>query len=133
MAKYIKEESLYESVDKNIGDYVAFTQFCANFLVDRKGINVLAFDLAHLDQPAEYTVISSGTSTRHTQSLAERLIREVKTHYGVYPQSVEGLKEGRWVVLDYGSLMVHVFYDYVRMEYKLEDLWQEGHPIRIKQ
>ena len=50
----------------------------------------------------------------------------VKDEYGVYPQGFEGMKEGRWVVIDYGGLMIHIFYDFVRNEYKIEELWKAG-------
>ena len=49
----------------------------------------------------------------------------------MFPQSVEGLREGRWCLLDYGTTIVHVFYDFVRMEYKLEDLWKDGKPLAL--
>jgi nicotinate-nucleotide adenylyltransferase len=45
---------------------------------------------------------------------------------------VEGLSEGRWVLLDYGSLIVHIFYDFVRQEYRLEELWKESKELSIK-
>ena len=47
------------------------------------------------------------------------------------PQSVEGLGEGRWALLDYGALIVHVFYDFVRQEYRIEDLWRSGRDMRL--
>ena len=68
-------------------------------------------------------VIASGTSTRHASALAEHLSREVKRDFGVWPEHLEGIGEGRWVLLDYGALIVHVFYDFVRQEYRLEELW----------
>lgn len=128
---YILSEHLYESLDKNINDYRMLTEFCAQTLDGKSAINITGFDLTSFDYPAEYTIVASGTSTRHTKSLAERLTREVKTAYGVFPQNVEGQKEGRWVVLDYGSLMIHLFYDYVRTEYRLEDLWAEGERLNF--
>lgn len=121
--EYIREQKLYESVQKNIGDFEKFTAYCAGILNEKGGINVQKYDLRDRQAPAEFTLIASGTSTRHTSALAEHVIKEVKKEYGVWPENVEGQSEGRWVVVDYGSLMVHVFYDYVRQEYRLEDLW----------
>jgi nicotinate-nucleotide adenylyltransferase len=124
--EYIRENKLYESVQENIGDFEKFTAFCSGILSDKGGISVQAFDLRAQNAPAEFTLISSGTSTRHTSALAEHLIREVKKTYGVWPESLEGQSEGRWVVIDYGALIVHVFYDYVRQEYRLEELWTKN-------
>lgn len=122
--KYIVERGFYNIVGDKVGDYKKFTSFCHSQLKETKSLSVQAFDLSHLDQPSEYTLLASGTSTRHTQSISEQLIRTIKDEYGVFPYGVEGKSEGRWVVIDYGSLMIHIFYDYVRQEYKLEDLWR---------
>ena len=121
--EYIREQKLFESVSRNIGDFEKFTKFCEKVLIDKGGINVLTFDLRDQSAPSEFTLICSGSSTRHTTALAEHLIREIKKEYGVWPESLEGQSEGRWVVADYGSLIVHTFYDFVRQEYRLEELW----------
>jgi nicotinate-nucleotide adenylyltransferase len=121
--EYIRENKLFESVQRNIGDFKKFTAYCAQILNDKGGINVQSYDLTDRSAPAEYTLIASGTSTRHASALAEHLMREVKKEYNVWPENLEGQAEGRWVVVDYGALIVHVFYDYVRQEYRLEELW----------
>ena len=126
---YIRGQGLYESLGSRIGDFAKFTVFCSKVLQDKGGIQVLAFDLRSLQHPSEFTVVASGTSTRHTQALAETVMKSVKENYGVWPQSLEGLKEGRWVVIDYGSLIVHVFYDFIRNEYRLEQLWKEAQEV----
>lgn len=124
--KYIRDNGLFNTIGDKVKDYKEFTMFCADFLKNKSAIQVEAFDLTGLDQPSEFTIAASGTSGRNTSSLAENLIRAVKDEYGVFPYTVDGEQEGRWVVLDYGNLIVHLFYDFVRMEYKLEDLWSEG-------
>lgn len=126
---YIRSQGLYESLGSRIGNFEKFTVFCSRMLQDKGGIQVLAYDLRSLQHPSEFTVVASGTSTRHTQALAETVMKAVKDNYGVWPQSLEGLKEGRWVVIDYGSLIVHVFYDFIRNEYRLEQLWKEAQEV----
>lgn len=123
---YIREHHIYQTLGPKVGDYEKFTHFCKDFLNSKKAINVLAFDLRELTAPTEFSLIASGTSTRHSVSLADNLIQAVKEEYGVYPQSLEGITEGRWVLVDYGSLIVHVFYDFARQEYQLEQLWKNG-------
>lgn len=130
--KYIKENKLYRPMGDRIGDFKKFTQFCANHLFEKKAIQVRAFDLTTIAAPSEYTLIASGTSTRHAASLAENLILSVKEEYNINPQSLEGVDEGRWVVVDYGSLIIHIFYDFVRQEYSLEKLWKEGKDMELK-
>ena len=56
----------------------------------------------------------------------------MKDHLGVRPISIEGLTEGRWVAVDYGALIIHIFYDYVRQEYRLEELWKKGLEVPLK-
>ena len=128
---YIKENKLYRNLGDRIGDYKKFTEFCAQILFDKKGISVKGFDLSGIEAPTDYTLICSGTSTRHTSALAENVAQAVKEEYNVHPQSIEGLDEGRWVLLDYGSLIIHVFYDFVRQEYNLEKIWKDGKEISL--
>ncbi|MGZ3774931.1 MAG: nicotinate (nicotinamide) nucleotide adenylyltransferase [Pseudobdellovibrionaceae bacterium] len=129
---YIKEHKLYRNLGDRIGDYKKFTEFCANVLFSKKGINVRGFDLTSISAPSEYTLIASGTSTRHAAAMAENIVMAVKEEYNVHPQSVEGIDEGRWVLVDYGSLIIHVFYDFVRQEYNLENLWKQGKDLGLK-
>lgn len=129
---YIKANKIYRSTNEKISDYAQFTAFCAQVLFDKKGIAVRAFDLQKLGSTTDFTLIASGTSTRHSASMAENLVMAVKEEFNLLPQGVEGVDEGRWVVVDYGPLIIHVFYDYVRQEYKLEELWSAGKEISLK-
>jgi len=129
---YVQKHRLYGPLGDRIGDYRKFTEFCANVLFDRKGIQVKGFDLRQITAPSEYALIASGTSTRHASSLGENLMRAVKDEFNVFPQSIEGMDEGRWVLLDYGSLIVHLFYDFVRQEYALENLWKPAIDLGLK-
>lgn len=129
---YIKENKLYRPISEKIGDFEKFTEFCGRVLFEKKAIQVRGFDLTTLSAPTEYSLIASGTSTRHAVSLAENVVDAVKDEFNVLPLSVEGIDEGRWVLVDYGSLIVHVFYDFVRQEYSLEKLWKDGRELSLK-
>ena len=131
--EYIREQGIFAPLGPRIGDYEAFTRFCAQALWDKKAINVRGFDLRNTESATEFTLIASGTSTRHATSLADAVQRAVKEEFNVLPQSVEGAGEGRWVLLDYGALIVHVFYDFVRQEYRLEDLWKTGRDLGLRE
>jgi nicotinate-nucleotide adenylyltransferase len=121
---YIRKNGLYKHLGEKIGDYSHFTKFCADVLFSKKGISVKGFDLRKMTAPSEFTLVTSGTSTRHASALAENVMQAVKEEFNVHPQSLEGIDEGRWVVVDYGSLIIHIFYDFVRQEYSIENLWQ---------
>lgn len=129
---YIRDNQLYRAIGEKVGDFEKFTAFCSNILFSKKAIQVRGFDLTGLSAPTEFALIASGTSTRHAVSLAENVVDAVKEEYNVLPLSVEGIDEGRWVLVDYGSLIVHVFYDFVRQEYSLEKLWKDGRELTLK-
>ncbi len=126
---YIRDQGLYRNLAEKIKDYKAFTAFCAKFLDSKKAIDIKALDMSEMSAPFEYTIITSGTSTRQTTSMAQGLVQAIKQEFGVFPQGIEGTGEGRWVAIDYGSLSVHIFYDFVRHEYSLEDIWKKAKPI----
>lgn len=130
--KYIKEKELYSPISGKIPDFEKFTGFCSQVMFDKKAINVKGYDLRKVQAPSEYALICSGTSTRTSSALAENIRRAVKEEYGVNPLSVEGMDEGRWVLLDYGSLIIHIFYELVRNEYRLEDLWKTAKPLGLQ-
>jgi nicotinate-nucleotide adenylyltransferase len=130
---YIRDNELYRPIGERVGDFEKFTSFCANVLFEKKGIQVRGFDLTAIAAPTEFTLIASGTSTRHAVSLAESVVQAVKEEYNALPLSIEGIDEGRWVLVDYGSLIVHVFYDFVRQEYSLEKLWKDGRDLNLKE
>jgi nicotinate-nucleotide adenylyltransferase len=130
--EYIKEHNLYPLIGPKVGDYRLFTDFCAKTLFERKAINVRGLNLQNLTAPSDYVIIASGTSKRHAQSLGEWLLKEVKNQYGLTPVGIEGMEEGRWVLIDFGLLIVHIFYDYVRLEYNLESLWRTAEDLKLK-
>ncbi len=129
--EFIRSSKLYAPLKEKIGDYEKFTHFCADVLFSRKALALKGYNLKGLEAPTDFTLIASGTSTRHASSLAENLIMAVKEEFNVRPQAVEGLNEGRWIVLDYGVLIVHLFYDFVRQEYQLEELWRSAKPLTL--
>jgi len=69
----------------------------------------------------DYFIIASGNSPIHTKTLAESLLDGIEEH----PVSIDGLKRGRWVLIDYAEVIVHIFLPEVRNYYKLEKLWAE--------
>jgi nicotinate-nucleotide adenylyltransferase len=125
----IKTKGLYPEIKSKIGDIKSFAQFCFNFLAEKKAVNQLAYDVSDLNKLYDLVIIASGTNTRHVSAMAEALTVEVKREYRIVPLSVEGLKEGRWVLIDYGFLIVHLFYDFVRQEYALEELIAQAKPL----
>lgn len=130
---FIKDKKLYESDGPKVSDYKQLAIETVNFLDQKKAINTSAFDFENnRDYMVDYAIICSATNKRQTLSLAEALIEKIKDEHSIRPIAIDGLEEGRWVVLDYGSLMVHIFYDFVRQEYNLEQLWKNATKLEIK-
>ena len=73
----------------------------------------------------DYFVISSGNNDRQVRAIAEEVERQVKDHGGSSPRAIEGLDDARWVLMDFGDFIVHVFNDEARRFYDLERLWSD--------
>lgn len=95
-------------------------------LDDKKGIDIVVIDIGELSIVADYFVIVSGRSTTQVKALAGNLEEELSKNYGVEPLRSEGKRDGRWAVVDYGSVVVHVFHEETRRLYSLEQLWGDG-------
>ena len=120
--EYIKENHIYQKKPINYTTE-SFTQFCGKVLDQQKAFDIKAFHFQSMNHITDYSLIASGRSKRHTCSLSEVLIQNVKDEFSVLPLSVEGAVEGNWILIDYGSLIIHIFYEEHRSKYDLESLW----------
>jgi ribosome-associated protein len=111
-------------------DSAAAAQRAAAICVDNKAYDVVMLNLRPLTDMADYFVIASGTSDTHVRSVAERVTMELKKE-GVTVYHVEGLAQGRWVLLDYVDFVVHVFHPTLRSFYQLERLWGDAEVTSI--
>ena len=104
-------------------------------VLGRKAAKVVALDVHALTSIADAFIICSGRSNRQVSAIAEHIERELKKQK-IRPLSVEGAQEGQWVLMDYGNVIIHVFYDSVREFYDLEGLWSDARriapPARVK-
>ena len=97
-------------------------------VLGRKAFNVVALDVAELTSIADTIIICSGRSNRQVGAIAEFIKTDLKKHK-IKPLSVEGSKDGHWVLLDYGHIIIHVFYEPMREFYDLEGLWVDARRI----
>jgi ribosome-associated protein len=107
------------------GDVPPFVAHAVQLALDRKARDVLLLDLRGLSNATDYFVIASGTSDLHVRAIAENIIERLKAA-GESPDHVEGLKGGRWVLIDYVDFVVHVFHPASRDFYQLERLWGDA-------
>ena len=94
----------------------------------KKAINLVVLDVHELTSFADTFIICSGRSNRQVNAIAEHIQVDLKKHK-IKPLSVEGLGQGHWVLLDYGHVIIHVFYEPVREFYDLEGLWVDAKRI----
>lgn len=97
---------------------------------EKKGIDVLALDMRDFLAIVDYFVITSGNSTVHVQALAQE-IEERLAAQGVKPARRSGVAGARWILLDYGSVVVHVFHEDERDYYNLERYWQAAPRLEL--
>ncbi len=97
----------------------------------RKATNIKALDVSGLTSYTDVLIIASGRSNRQVASIAEYIKVTLKKE-GISPLSVDGMEEGLWVLMDYGHVIIHVFYEETRTHYDIEGLWADAQNIDIE-
>lgn len=111
-------------------DFTHTLETYVSALMGKKAENPIVLDVRELTSVADAFIICSGRSNRQVQAIAEHVQSELKKQHKK-PLSVEGLAEGHWALLDYGDVIIHIFYEPVRLFYDLEGLWMDAGRIRI--
>jgi ribosome-associated protein len=106
-------------------------QRAAAILLDRKGNDVVLLSLKGVSDMTDYFLIASGTSDTHVRALGSSVLEDLKKETGQMAHHVEGLQQGRWVLLDYVDFVVHVFHPTLRNFYQIERLWADADVIPI--
>jgi ribosome-associated protein len=109
--------------DPTIGQYV-------EPILGMKAFDIVALNVRDLTSLADAFIICSARSHRQVSAIAEFVVEELKKK-GKKPLGVEGLREGHWVLVDYGDVVIHVFYEPIRVFYDLEGLWTDAERIEI--
>jgi ribosome-associated protein len=92
---------------------------------EKKALNLIVLDVRDLTSIADVFIICSGRSNRQVNAIADSIVAKLKKQK-IKPLSVEGTGEGHWVLLDYGHVVIHVFYEPVREFFDLEGLWADA-------
>jgi len=103
---------------------------CINALLEKKAKDMIILNVKGLSNFADYFVICSGTSDRQVRALTSSIQENLKKS-GIVPRGVEGENLGKWVLMDYDDLIVHIFYEPVRAFYDLERLWSDAPQMEI--
>ena len=111
------KEAFKDSKEKSI--------FCAQAALEKKAFDITILELKKASSLTDYFLICSGRSDRQVQAIAQS-IEEKMGEQGIRPLGEEGIREGRWVLMDYDDVVIHIFYDQLRRYYDLEGLWIEA-------
>jgi ribosome-associated protein len=102
---------------------------CALFALEKKALDVKVLEIRRLSSIADYLVLASGTSDKQTQAIADSVKQGLKKFGKAL--DIEGLREGNWVVIDYGDVIVHIFQESTRRYYNLDELWNAAPLLEI--
>ncbi len=111
--------------------YLTLALEAAQLAYDTKAQDIMVLDLTTLPSFTDYFVICSGTSDRQVQAICDRVHRTLKDRQQ-YPLGIEGYEKGHWILMDYGPVVVHVFYSETREHYSIERFWGDAPKLKLK-
>lgn len=119
----IKNQSVYPESKKKID----LNDLIIDSIRDIKGKQIVKFDLRDLDDaPTDYYVICEGESNIQVKAISENIHNRVKQETGITPSHIEGTTHARWILVDYFTTVVHIFYPETRSFYDLDEMWGDA-------
>ncbi len=99
-------------------------------LADKRGKDIVALYVRDKTDLCDYFIIASGSNAPQIRAMGERVEEFVEKELSLQPTRTEGVRDGRWAVVDYGDVIVHIFNDETRLFYHLERLWNSGENLQ---
>jgi ribosome-associated protein len=115
----------------HLADSLKLARAAVRVAAENRGQNILLLDLSEQTSLFDYFVIATGQSRRQLAAMASEIDRALKTEFNERKLSISGYEESRWIILDYGSIVVHLFDEDTRQFYDLESLWGDGKQVDI--
>jgi ribosome-associated protein len=103
----------------------------AQVAIDNNGTDVIVLDVSEQSAEFDFFVLVTGTSRRQLHAISEQIDDKLEKDLGDHRMGIEGYEESRWIVLDYGSVVIHLFDDETREYYDLESLWADGKRVEL--
>jgi len=126
----MNQKKLKEELQDKSG--LELATICGQAALDAKAEDLVILDVRGLASFTDYFVIMSGRSSRHVQGLAETLEAAMRSKR-ISTAKAERIKDGMWVLLDFGDVVVHIFYHEQRSFYDLEGLWHDAPRVEINE
>lgn len=105
-------------------------ELLVEFAINQKALDAIVFDVREISSIAQYIIVASGTSTRHVKGIIDK-IKEGALTSGIAPERIDGYQEGEWVVMDYADVIVHLFYEPKRQEYRFDELLKNAERLDL--
>ena len=128
MANQLPKDKITQKINLSLKEPIELDALCSLIetnLADAKGLAIKKFTVSEQSSLCDYVVIATGTSNRHVAAMAKKLITTLKKsdHLSHLTIKSEGLKEGVWVVIDLGAIIVHLLQNEAREYYRLDELY----------
>ena len=102
-------------------------------ILDKKGSHISLMDLRGLDGPTDYFIVCEADNITLTKALSDHIYRSVKSDMGITPNHIEGVAQAKWILVDYFTTVVHIFYKETRKYYEIDQLWSDAKTIEFHQ
>lgn len=103
----------------------------ARVAAENNGRDIVLLDMRELTPVFDYFILATGTSRRQLHAISEEIDHKLEDDLGDQRQGIEGYRESRWILLDYGNVVVHLFDEEMRQYYALEELWSEARRVEL--
>ncbi len=107
-------------------------QAAAQVAVELQGEDVVILDMRDQTTWFDYFVLATGTSRRQLHAMSEEIDHKLEDELGDQRMGIEGYRESRWIVLDYGTVVIHLFDEETRRYYSLETLWGDARQVPVR-
>ncbi len=102
-------------------------------ILDKKGSSITLMDLRGLDGPTDFFIVCEADNITLTKAISGHIYRAVKLKFGVTPNHTEGESQAKWILIDYFTTIVHIFYKDTRRYYELDQLWSDAKTVEFHQ
>jgi ribosome-associated protein len=131
VAEAVSSSSAIASADNHFG--LRRARIAARVAADNRGRDIVILDLRELTCIFDFFVLVSGSSRRQLHSISEEIDRVLEKELGDRRLGIEGYEESRWILLDYGDVVVHMFEPETRAYYAIEELWSQAKRVPVEE
>lgn len=119
-----------QPVEKN-DDTLDLLNVISQAIYDKKGSNIVAIDVRAFSTMTNFCLIAEGNVERHVKAIHTAIVDAMELK-GLKPLTLEGLRDGDWIVIDFGEIVVHLLIPELREKYALENLWKQGKIVDVQ-